>query len=124
MLQRIEKIWSEKGQGIVEYALILAFVVAIAIERSMYFKAKDPGRSFARKFADMLSQSAYAVVCAALWNTAVRVVDKSTLEQLVSVVVVQVVYHPVPELGCKDLPLFRTLYDEARRRSWLIRPVP
>jgi len=31
MLQRIEKIWSEKGQGIVEYALILAFVVAIAI---------------------------------------------------------------------------------------------
>ena len=31
MLQRMEKIWSEKGQGIVEYALILAFVVAIAI---------------------------------------------------------------------------------------------
>lgn len=31
MLQRIEKIWSEKGQGIVEYALILAFVVAIAV---------------------------------------------------------------------------------------------
>ena len=31
MLQRIEKIWSEKGQGIVEYALILAFVVAIAL---------------------------------------------------------------------------------------------
>ena len=31
MLQRIEKIWSEKGQGIVEYALILAFVVAMAI---------------------------------------------------------------------------------------------
>lgn len=31
MLQRIEKVWSEKGQGIVEYALILAFVVAIAI---------------------------------------------------------------------------------------------
>ena len=31
MLQRTEKIWSEKGQGIVEYALILAFVVAIAI---------------------------------------------------------------------------------------------
>ena len=30
MLQRI-KIWSEKGQGIVEYALILAFVVAIAV---------------------------------------------------------------------------------------------
>ena len=30
MLQRIQKIWSEKGQGIVEYALILAFVVAIA----------------------------------------------------------------------------------------------
>ena len=31
MLQRIEKIWSEKGQGIVEYELIQAFVVAIAI---------------------------------------------------------------------------------------------
>ena len=31
MLQRMEKIWSEKGQGIVEYALILAFVVAIAV---------------------------------------------------------------------------------------------
>jgi len=31
MLQRIEKIWSEKGQGIVEYALILAFVVGLAI---------------------------------------------------------------------------------------------
>jgi len=31
MLQRIAKIWSEKGQGIVEYALILAFVVAIAV---------------------------------------------------------------------------------------------
>lgn len=31
MLQRIAKIWSEKGQGIVEYALILAFVVAIAL---------------------------------------------------------------------------------------------
>ncbi len=31
MLQRIEKILSEKGQGIVEYALILAFVVAIAL---------------------------------------------------------------------------------------------
>ncbi len=31
MLQRIEKIWSEKGQGIVEYALILAFVVGIAV---------------------------------------------------------------------------------------------
>lgn len=31
MLQRMEKIWSEKGQGIVEYALILAFVVGIAI---------------------------------------------------------------------------------------------
>lgn len=30
MLQRIQKIWSEKGQGIVEYALILAFVAAIA----------------------------------------------------------------------------------------------
>lgn len=29
MLQRIRK-WSQKGQGIVEYALILAFVVAIA----------------------------------------------------------------------------------------------
>ena len=40
------------------YLLLLCsmFVVAIAIERSMYFKAKDPGRSFARKFADMLSQ--------------------------------------------------------------------
>ncbi len=31
MLQWIEKKWSEKGQGIVEYALILAFVVAIAL---------------------------------------------------------------------------------------------
>jgi len=31
MLQRIEKICSEKGQGIVEYALILAFVVGIAV---------------------------------------------------------------------------------------------
>lgn len=31
MLQWIEKKWSEKGQGIVEYALILAFVVAIAV---------------------------------------------------------------------------------------------
>ena len=31
MLQRIEKIWSEKGQGIVEYALILAFVVGIGM---------------------------------------------------------------------------------------------
>lgn len=31
MLQFIEKKWSEKGQGIVEYALILAFVVAIAV---------------------------------------------------------------------------------------------
>jgi len=30
MLQQIKKICSEKGQGIVEYALILAFVVAIA----------------------------------------------------------------------------------------------
>lgn len=30
MLQRIQKAWSQKGQGIVEYALILAFVVAIA----------------------------------------------------------------------------------------------
>ena len=30
MLQQIKKIYSEKGQGIVEYALILAFVVAIA----------------------------------------------------------------------------------------------
>ncbi len=29
MLQRIRK-WSQKGQGLVEYALILAFVVAIA----------------------------------------------------------------------------------------------
>lgn len=31
MLQRIEKFCSEKGQGIVEYALILAFVVGIAV---------------------------------------------------------------------------------------------
>ena len=40
------------------YLLLLCsmFVVAIAIERSMYFKAKDPGRSFARNYADMLSQ--------------------------------------------------------------------
>ena len=30
MLQRIRKLFSQKGQGIVEYALILAFVVAIA----------------------------------------------------------------------------------------------
>lgn len=44
--------------GPVMYLLLLCsmFVVAIAIERSMYFKAKDPGRSFARNFADMLSQ--------------------------------------------------------------------
>ena len=44
--------------GPVMYLLLLCsmFVVAIAIERSMYFKAKDPGRSFARSFADMLSQ--------------------------------------------------------------------
>lgn len=31
MLQRIERFFSEKGQGIVEYALILAFVVGIAV---------------------------------------------------------------------------------------------
>ena len=30
MLQQIKKIYSEKGQGIVEYALILAFVAVIA----------------------------------------------------------------------------------------------
>ena len=44
--------------GPVMYLLLLCsmFVVAIAIERSMYFKAKAPGRSFARSFADMLSQ--------------------------------------------------------------------
>ena len=30
MLQRIRKFFTQKGQGIVEYALILAFVVAIA----------------------------------------------------------------------------------------------
>ena len=44
--------------GPVMYLLLLCsmFVVAIAIERSMYFKAKDPGRSFARNFVDMLSQ--------------------------------------------------------------------
>ena len=44
--------------GPVMYLLLLCsiFVVAIAIERSMYFNAKDPGRSFARNFADILSQ--------------------------------------------------------------------
>ena len=44
--------------GPVMYLLLLCsmFVVAIAIERSMYFKAKDPGRSFTRNFVDMLSQ--------------------------------------------------------------------
>ena len=31
MLQSIKKFFDEKGQGIVEYALILAFVVAIAV---------------------------------------------------------------------------------------------
>ena len=43
--------------GPVMYLLLLCsmFVVAIAIERSMYFKAKDPGRSFTRNFVDMLS---------------------------------------------------------------------
>ena len=30
MLQRMQKFFTQKGQGIVEYALILAFVVAIA----------------------------------------------------------------------------------------------
>ena len=44
--------------GPVMYLLLLCsmFVVAIAIERIMYFKAKDPGRSFTRNFVDMLSQ--------------------------------------------------------------------
>ena len=44
--------------GPVMYLLLLCsmFVVAIAIERSMYFKAKDPGRSFAHNFVNMLSQ--------------------------------------------------------------------
>jgi biopolymer transport protein ExbB len=47
----------QKG-GPVMYILLLAsiFVVTIAIERTMYFNAKDPGRSFARDFADRLSQ--------------------------------------------------------------------
>lgn len=31
MLQQLKKFFDEKGQGIVEYALILAFVVAIAV---------------------------------------------------------------------------------------------
>jgi len=30
MLQKMEKFFSQKGQGIVEYALILAFVAAVA----------------------------------------------------------------------------------------------
>ena len=40
------------------YLLLLCsmFVVAIAIERSIYFNAKDPGRSFARSFTDMFSK--------------------------------------------------------------------
>ena len=40
------------------YLLLLCsmFVVAIAIERIIYFNAKDPGRSFARSFADMFSK--------------------------------------------------------------------
>ena len=44
--------------GPVMYLLLLCsmFVVAIAIERSIYFNAKDPGRSFARSFADMFSK--------------------------------------------------------------------
>ena len=31
MLQQLKKFFDEKGQGIVEYALILAFVVAIGV---------------------------------------------------------------------------------------------
>ena len=44
--------------GSVMYVLLLCsmFVVAIAIERSMYFKMADAGRSFGRKFADLMSQ--------------------------------------------------------------------
>ena len=43
MLQRIEKFFrrdSQKGQGIVEYALILAFVAAIA---AFVFSSSGPG---------------------------------------------------------------------------------
>lgn len=44
--------------GPVMYLLLLCsmFVVAIAIERIIYFNAKDPGRGFARRFADMFSK--------------------------------------------------------------------
>ena len=41
MLQSIKKFFDEKGQGIVEYALILAFVVAIAVALTNSSGLKD-----------------------------------------------------------------------------------
>ncbi|MBQ3854863.1 MAG: MotA/TolQ/ExbB proton channel family protein [Anaerovibrio sp.] len=47
----------QKG-GPVMYVLLLCsmFVVAIAIERWMYFGSADPGRAFAQSFADCMSR--------------------------------------------------------------------
>ena len=44
--------------GAVMYVLLLCsmFVVAIAIERFLYFKGADAGRGFAQKFADLMSR--------------------------------------------------------------------
>ena len=50
----------QKG-GPVMYVLLLCsmFVVAIAIERWMYFGSADPGRAFAQSFADCMSNSEF-----------------------------------------------------------------
>ena len=51
MLQQIKKIYSEKGQGIVEYALILAFVVAIAA--IALTRDSGMGKAIQDKFAEV-----------------------------------------------------------------------
>ena len=53
MLRYIQKIWSEKGQGIVEYALILAFVVAFAAIALQADGADTLGAAIQAKFDEV-----------------------------------------------------------------------
>lgn len=60
----------QKGGSVMYVLLLLSiFVVAIAIERYMYFKSNDSGRKFARTYYDLMEEKRYEEAKALAANT-------------------------------------------------------
>lgn len=61
-----------------------------------------------------------AVVCPLPYPTTIAIMDKSTIKDIVNIIVYQVMDDAIRKLCCKYLPLHRIMNDECCAVSWRI----